>query len=315
MSPVHARAADYADVFSHFGATQVPECSIYAWSPVFSCEIHGRPAVIKRTRRTPADASAVAAATREWLAGGLAVVTPLEVGIANPVLLGDTHWVAYPFIEGRAYTARISEITSAGALLGLMHARPAGPARLPAFRWPDYDETRVTEDVELLREVMTPYAPPPVVERLVRLISSFAADVLAPIRDAGLPQVNVSMDYKATNLAYTRAGPVLLDPDNGDFGPRLLDLAQAALLFNTDHAGAPPRPFDLAEWSAFIAAYLRETELTDDERRLWPTAIEYMLCEEGHWAFTGAPEEWQDPRQRTFLLALAQVQASDFPLP
>lgn len=84
---------------------------------------------------------------------------------------------------------------------------------------------------------------------------------------------------------------MLVDPDNGDFAPRLLDLAQAALLFHTDHDSAPARPFDRTQWSAFIGAYLGEVDLTDDERVLWPMA------------------------QRAFLLALANVRADDFSLP
>ncbi len=43
MSVVPDPAADYAEVFAHFGAEQVPEHSVYLWSPVFSCLIGGRP--------------------------------------------------------------------------------------------------------------------------------------------------------------------------------------------------------------------------------------------------------------------------------
>jgi Ser/Thr protein kinase RdoA (MazF antagonist) len=315
MSPAPALAADHADVFAHFGAAQVPACSVYSFSPVFPCQIGECAAVIKRTRRTPADASAVAAATREWLAGGVAVVTALELSVANPVRLGDTHWVAYPFVEGRAYSGRLAEVAAAGTLLGQIHASSVGSARLPPFRWPDYGVARVSADVESLRKVVTPHAPRQVVEQLVMLVSRFTTDVLPSIRDAQLPQTNASMDYKANNLVYTPAGPVLVDPDNGDFAPRLLDLAEAALLFHTDHDSAPARPFDTEEWSAFIDAYLREVELTDRERILWPSAIEYMLSEEGHWAFTGSPDDWHSPRQRSFLLALANVRAGDFALP
>jgi Ser/Thr protein kinase RdoA (MazF antagonist) len=315
MSPVPALAADHAEVFAHFGAEQVPDRSVYPFSPVFPCQIAGRPAVVKRTRRTPEGASAVAAATRQWLAQGVAVVTPLELSVANPVCLAGINWVAYPFIEGRAYTALTPEIAAAGTLLGRTHATATGPVRLPAFSWPEHDRVRVAEDVDLLRTVMTSHAPEQVVERLVALVSRFTADVLPPIRDAQLPHANACMDYKANNLVYTAAGPVLVDPDNGDFAPRLLDLAQAALLFHTEHASAPTRPFDRAQWSVFILAYLREVDLTDDERALWPTAIEFMLSEEGHWAFTGSPDDWHAPRQRSFLLALADVRADDFPLP
>jgi hypothetical protein len=108
---------------------------------------------------------------------------------------------------------------------------------------------------------------------------------------------------------------VLVDPDNGDFAPRLLDLAQAVLLFHTEHDAVPPRLFDADQWSGFIRAYLRRVRLTDRERACWPAAIEYMLAEEGHWAVTGTPGDWRLPRQKQFLLTLARARADDFPLP
>jgi Ser/Thr protein kinase RdoA (MazF antagonist) len=309
-------AADYAEVFAHFGAEQVPELSVYLWSPVFPCLIGGHRAVIKRTRRTPEGAAAMASVTRDWQARGIAVVTPLDLSVTNPVRFGDKHWVAYPFIEGSVYAGRTDEIEAAGAMLGQIHALGGDPpTRLPVFCWPDDEQAREETDVELLRKVVTSQVPPPVLDRLVAVMSDFPAEVLPALRDVQLPAVNATMDYKATNLIYTPDGPVLVDPDNGDFAPRILDLAQAALLFHTDQEAAPARPFDQLEWSAFIGAYLREIDLTADERRLWPAAIDYMLAMEGHWAFTGTPEEWSDPRQRSFLLALANARADDFALP
>lgn len=315
MSDTPEPASDYAEVLAHFGAEHVPERSVYLWSPVFPCQVGGHAAVVKRTRRTPEGAAAVAAVTRDWLARGVAVVTPLELSVANPVRFGEKHWVAYPFIGGRTYTGRVEEIEAAGTLLGKMHALGEGPVRLPVLNWPDDEQARDETDPDDLRKVVTPYVTQPVVDRLAALMSSFVTDVLPVLRASDLPCRNTSMDYKATNLIYTPDGPVLVDPDNGDFAPRILDLAYAALLFHTDHESAPARPFDQGEWDAFIGAYLRETDLTDDERLLWPTALHYMLAMEGHWAFTGSPEEWQDPRQRAFLLALANARTDDFPLP
>lgn len=314
MSVVPEPAADYAEVFAHFGAEQVPEHSVYLWSPVFSCLIGGRPAVIKRARRTPEGAAAVAAVTRAWLTEGVPVVTPLELSVANPVRLEEKNWVAYPFIDGSSYAGLTSELEAAGSLLGRIHALGAGETRLPAFCWPDHEQAQEETDVELLRKVVTPHVPQNILDRLVTVMSGFVTEVLPALRHQQLPSTNVCMDYKATNLIYTPTGPVLIDPDNGDFAPRILDLAQAALLFHTDHELAPARPFDRAEWATFIGAYLREVELTDEERQSWPLAVEYMLAMEGHWAFTGEPKEWLDPRQRSFLLALARARAEDFPI-
>lgn len=314
MSVVPEPAADYAEVFAHFGAEEVPERSMYLWSPVFPCLIGGRRAVIKRARRTPEGAAAVTAVTRAWLAEGVQVVTPLELSVDNPVRLDEQNWVAYPFVEGDRYAGLASELRAAGTLLGKIHALDAGEARLPCFDWPDDEQAQEETDVDLLRKVVTPHVPQNILDRLVAVMSSFVTDVMPVLREHQLPSTNVCMDYKATNLIYTPTGPVLIDPDNGDFAPRILDLAQAALLFHTDHELAPARPFDRAEWSAFLGAYQREVELTDQERQLWPLAVEYMLAMEGHWAFTGSPEEWLDPRQRSFLLALARARTEDFPL-
>jgi Ser/Thr protein kinase RdoA (MazF antagonist) len=315
MSPTPASAADHPELFAHFAAEDIPERSIYPFSPVFPCRIDGRRAVLKRTRRAPENAQAVAAVTRQWAAQGIAVVTPLGLDMPNPVRLGEVHWVAYPFVAGRAYTGQPREVAAAGELLGRMHATGAGSAVLPAFRWPDHDQAGVTEDVDLLRAVMVPHAPDRVIKRLTDLVTRFMVEMVPPIREGQLPHANASMDYKASNLVYTADGPVLVDPDNGDYAPRLLDLAQAALLFHTDHDAAPPRPFDAAQWSTFIQAYLRHISLTDHERALWPLAIEYMLSEEGHWALTCEPSDWQLPRQNSFLLTLAEASADDFPLP
>src|SRR5262249_6682054 len=160
--------------------------SAYQWSPVFPCQVAGRPAVIKRTRRTPEGAAAVAAVTRDWLARGITVVTPLELKVANPVRFGDRHWVAYPFIEGDVYTGQTEQIEAAGTLLGRIHALADGPAQLPVLCWPDDEQAREETDVELLREVVTSQVPAPVLDRLVALMSSFPTEVLPAFRTAEL---------------------------------------------------------------------------------------------------------------------------------
>lgn len=309
-----AVAADFPALFAHFRAEPMAERSIYPYSPVFRCRIGGQQAVLKHTRSRPESAAAVVAVTTHWASQGVPVVSPLDLPVANPVRLAGTIWVAYPFIAGRPYTGGLSEVAAAGALLGRMHASTAA-ARLPAYEWPAYDEESITRDVTGLRTVMAAHATEQAVARMVRLVSSFMSDLLPPLRTARLPYVNASLDFKANNLVYTSGGPVLVDPDNGDYAPRLLDLAQALLLFHAEHDLAPPRLFNQPEWSAFTRAYLGYVRLTDDERALWPTAIDYLLSEEGVWALTNDPDDWRPPRERSFLLALAGIRANDYPLP
>ncbi len=117
------------------------------------------------------------------------------------------------------------------------------------------------------------------------------------------------MDFKATNLVYAPGGPVLVDPDNALRVPRILDLAIAVLLFHDEVAD---RPFDAGQWRVFRDAYLARVALTDRERRVWPDALDYVLWEEGTWAME-ASDEWDDPRQRSFLVNLAATPSNAYP--
>jgi Ser/Thr protein kinase RdoA (MazF antagonist) len=322
MSSVRAMsgptAADWPAVFAHFGAAPSTGASLSPYAPVFRCRTGGRDAVLKRTRGRPGEAAAVAAVTRQWRAAGVPVVTPLELAVPNPARIGDQTWVAYPYVDGRPYAATAADLpadlAAAGDLLGRLHAA-GGPARMPAFAWPDHDAESVAEDVAAIKEVVGAHAPG-AVARLTDLVSGFMARELPAIRDAGLPGTNTSMDYKAVNLVYPGDGPpVLVDPDNGDHAPRLLDLALAVLLFHIEHPHAPPRLFTPAEWSTFVGGYLRHVTLTGQERRLWPTALAYLLSEYGVWSLTSDPRDWRDPRSRTYLRALAEVDLAGYPLP
>jgi Ser/Thr protein kinase RdoA (MazF antagonist) len=307
-------AKDFPELFAHFAAADVPEHSIYPYSPVFPCRIDGRRAVLKRTRSRPGHAAAVAAVTRQWAGQGIPVVTPLDLAVTNPVRLGEATWVAYPFVAGRPYRGTLADVAAAGDLLGRMHVA-TGPAAFPLFEWPDHGPESVAEDVAAIRQVVGAWAPGQVVTRLEKLVAGFMTEVLPRVRDARLPVSNGSLDYKANNLVYTAGGPVLVDPDNGDLAPRLLDLALAVLLFHTEHEPAPPRLFTAAEWATFAGAYLRHVPLTGAERSAWPVALDYMLSEYGVWELSSDADGWRDPRQRAFLLALAAADPGDFPLP
>jgi Ser/Thr protein kinase RdoA (MazF antagonist) len=124
-------------------------------------------------------------------------------------------------------------------------------------------------------------------------------------------------DFRAINLRYRGGVPTLVDPDNAEYAPRLLDLALAALLFHNEIEDGPGRLFDDAEWAVFIGAYLRQAELTGAERSLWPAAVRYMLIEWGFWTLTDAAEigAWAQPAQRAFLHDLAGTDEARFVMP
>ncbi|NBE94682.1 hypothetical protein FE391_12490 [Nonomuraea sp. KC401] len=317
----YEQAAGYADVFKHFAVDEAdrPKQSCYPYAPVFPVRLNGGKAVIKRTTG-PATAAAAIARWVEALAGqGAGVVTPLPLPVDNPARVGDRFWVAYPWVGGRPYTGSAHDVAAAGDLLGRIHAARPAVDDLPEFGWPDHDAASVEEDVTGLRQVLGEHAPDlrdEVMARMEPWLESFMARTLPPVRDGGLPRAAVSMDFKANNLVYAGGAPVLVDPDNAECAPRVLDLALAALLFHNEMATAPPRLFTAGEWSAFSSAYRRHVRLTEAELAVWPVAVRYMLLEWGVWTLIDA-DEWNDPdapRQRGFLRDLATVDADRFPL-
>ncbi|MEV4059021.1 phosphotransferase [Nonomuraea dietziae] len=284
--------ADHTEVFERFGIPS--QESIYPYAPVFTGLIDGVRVAVKRTH----DAEAMGRWVRRLKELGLPVVTPL----AGPYEIGDDHWVAYPWVEGRAYDGSERDVAAAGELLGRLHA--AGTKEgLADFGWPDHDEASVQEDVDGL----APYT-----SRFDEPLRAFMTTTLPAIRDAGLPVAEVSMDFKAVNLVYTGEGPVLVDPDNGERAPRLLDLALAALLFHNDLDGEPARVFTATEWASFRDGYLRHVELTEKERELWPTALLYMMLEWGVWTVING--EWHLDRHARFLTDLLALDLGRYAL-
>lgn len=306
------RAKDFAGVFEHFGAQDVPEESCYEWAPVFPCVIGDERVVIKRTRSQLETATAIAGWTSQLAEAGVPVVSPVRLPVDNPVLIDERYWVAYPFIDGTVYTGQVDQAAAAGRLLGRIHAASVEVAP-PPFEWPDHDEESVQEDREGIEKVLSGPVPGAVAP-LTKLVEQFMPRVLPAIRQARLPMVGAVMDYKANNLIYTSDGPVLVDPDNADWAPRLLDLALAAMQFHIEHVPAPGRMFNAAEWTAFIGGYSEFIELTETERKLWPEAVEYMLSEYGVWSLIES-DQWEDPREGPFMIDLAGATADRFPLP
>ncbi|MEV2270970.1 phosphotransferase [Nonomuraea africana] len=285
-------AGDYTEVFERFGLP--PQESIYPYAPVFTGRIDGLRVAVKRTH----DAEAMRRWVRRLKELGLPVVTP----VAGPYEIGDDRWVAYPWVEGRGYDGSARDVAAAGELLGRLHA--AGTEEgLKDFEWPDHDAESVQGDIDGLAPYTSRFDGP---------LREFMTTTLPAIRDARLPVAEVSMDFKAVNLVYTAEGPVLVDPDNGERAPRLLDLALAALLFHNDLDGEPARVFTAAEWAVFRDAYLRHVELTGEERELWPTALLYMMLEWGVW--TAINGEWHLDRHAHFLRDLLAVDLERYPL-
>jgi Ser/Thr protein kinase RdoA (MazF antagonist) len=315
-----AKASQYPLVFDHFGVEDADrdDTSCYPDAPVFPAVVGGERAAVKRTQRTPGFAEAIGGWLAALRARGVEVVAPLATPMANPARIGEEVWVAYPWIEGRRYDGSAADIAVAGDLLGRMHAAGHDGGGMARFSWPEYSAEEVEEAVaELTASLRTGGMTDPEIARLTGLLTGFGTRTLPPVRQADLPLAPVSLDFRAINLVYRDGVPTLVDPDNAEFAPRLLDLALTALLFHNELPDGPGRLFDDAEWAVFIGAYLNRADLTEAERALWPTAVRYMLIEWGFWTLTDAAEidAWANGAQRSFLYELARADEARFALP
>jgi Ser/Thr protein kinase RdoA (MazF antagonist) len=302
---------EIADALAHFAATDVPARSIYPFSPVFPATVDGRRVVIKRARRSVPDA--LAAWTRALAVAGFPCVTPVALDRANPVRLASgAAWVAYPWIDGRPYRPTPADIAAAGDLLGRLHTCTAPADGLPPFPWPTYASEELAGDLAQYETVAAEHLPHPdeAIARLRDLGTRFEPELLPAMVSADVPVAANTSDWKASNLVYTPDGPVLVDPDNADRGPRILDLALAALLFHTETETA--RVFTADEWVVFRDAYLAYVTPSEPERAAWPLALDYQLWEEVGWAL--GDDDWADPLRPGFLADVLTVDAERFPL-
>lgn len=288
----------------------------------------GADVVVKRAARNSADA--VATWTRGLAAGGIGVVTPLAVGGDNPRPFpagaadeAPESWVVYPFVQGDAYHGTPSQIRSAGELLGAVHAAEVATGGMRKYHYPDADPDVVADDLTRLWAVFREHAPEqevePLVDAVTRRSGQWLSEALPALRAADaageLPRVAATDDFKANNLVFVGDEPIVIDPDNAAVMPRILDLALAVVLFHNESETSPARMLTTLEWELFLTGYRSKVDLTDHERRLWPAALLHQWWEEGTWVLEDNDEQaWADERQHDFLLALAAMDVSIFPL-
>lgn len=300
--------------------------SVYPWGPVFRVEVLSEDgttvsAAVKRTWRDPIKIDGLTAWQRTLHDAGVPVVTPLTLrGVESPIAADDGYWTAYPWIDGRVWDGSIADTVAAGRLLGLMHRHSLAVTdeRLPRLEWPTCPPESVQEDVDILRKVSAyeGASDPTLADRWEHDLRAFPETILPAIRDAELPSGPMTLDHRATNLVYTGAGvPTMIDFENAEVAPRLLDLAVSVLLFGSEAENNPGHLFDRDSWTAYRDAYLAEApELTPLECELWPSALDYMRLEWGTWHL-GEGAAWDLPHERGLLHDLLTVDpAARFPL-
>ena len=278
-----------------------PAEHLHAHAPVLRVRDGRGDWVLKQSGMVHSAAEPIARWLRHLRARGVSTVVAADGFGANPRLLADgRHWVVYPFIPGEPYTASPAQIEASGALLAHMHV--AGAFNDWGLR--AYLRAPMREHAWIDRHAAAACA----VMRADGIDDGPFRANLAMRRDAaglgGLPVCGCSFDFKAANLVFSPE-PVLIDPDHAAYLPRIYDLAIAALLFHDDRASAPPRLFTRPEWRAFLAGYGRTVVLDAAERAAWPDALRLAWLDQAVWLLGNAGTGWRQPRERSFLQALA----------
>ncbi|MFI2945961.1 phosphotransferase [Serratia nematodiphila] len=293
---------DITAIAAQFGleATQTP-LSLYPYAPVYKIGEH----VLKRTRPTTDEAHALAAYLAELRYQGVDIVVPTVC----PQEMEGSMWVVYPYISGEKYAGRDEQIVAAGRLLGRIHA--LSPTNHNAGLT-TYDEYTLTEeDILADLDVIADHAAG---QGITLDITAFKARMLQiaerqmALKEQALPCVATPYDFKADNLVYVAPDrPVLIDPDNALFLPRVFDLALALLLFHNTLASAPGRVFSVWEWRLFLAGYGESVTLTADELQGWHQAVEHLFLDEVLWLMADFADGWRDPRQTALFVSLFKL--------
>lgn len=278
-------------------ATQQP-ISLYAYAPVYRFGEY----VLKGTRPTQAEADALAVYLTALNRQGVDIVPP----VSWPQDIEGEMWVVYPFIAGGKYAGRDEEIVAAGRLLGRIHALSSADN---AEGLAVYDEYALAEeDISAdLAEIGNHAARQGIALDIVTLRARMLqiAERQTALRERALPCVATPYDFKADNLVYVaQERPVLIDPDNALFLPRVFDLALTLLLFHNALPSAPGRVFNVREWRLFLAGYGEFISLTADEIQSWYQAVEHLFLDEVLWLMADFADGWRDPRQAALFVSL-----------
>lgn len=303
-----------ATILQKFGFdTEEEPTSIYPFSPVYHVTLEKDDVIVKKTQQPIERAHRLIEYTTFLSDNGIKVVTPVNLNRDNPQTMDGETYVVYPFIEGYTYTGKDSEIYEAGRFFGRIHSLSPGENvyQLDEYNVYDFTIEEVNESMENIErnaakndfELDTQLK-----EKLIEIVSQ-----QEELQNSNLPNVATPYDFKANNLIYTPE-PYLIDPDNAESVPRVLDLALVLLLFHNELSTAPDTIFTPEQWQLFLKGYKESVHLTDLEHSYWEKAIEHVFLDEVMWLLEEANEDWSDPSQRMLFERLIRVlmDASDY---
>lgn len=280
--------------------------SIYPFSPVYRLESSDGEFIVKKTRSPIMKAHRLMAFTNKLHNQGINVVIPEKISTGNPLVIDDTTYVVYPFINGEPYKGKDIEIKEAGKLLGRIHSLSSAENefQLDVYDVFDFTEDEVKESFIKIVENATLNNSFIDSELEVRLLQAVRQQEV--LEKVGLPSVATPHDFKANNLIYV-PHPYLIDPDNAGWIPRIFDLALVLFLFHNELATAPDQPLTKKQWEIFLEGYKENVTLTENEIHYWTQALEHVFLDDVMWLMAEGKEDWENPLQRNLFSRLIQL--------
>lgn len=282
---------DAKKLLQQFGlqVSEAPQ-SIYPYSPVFKIGS----VIVKRTQKK----HDLTLFLEDLQRRAIAIVAP----IAPRQLFEERIFTMYPFVEGRIYNESLEDIQAAGRLLGKIHAASASTNVYSLDVYDVYDFTleELAEDLATIQQHAVESK-----REFVLATDILEAAVLRQqeLAQQPLPMVASPYDYKAQNLVYTPQ-PVVIDPDNATFLPRIVDLALVLLLFHNEVSN---QPFTEQQWREFMKGYGESITLTASEHEHWQAVVHHLFLDEVLWLMADAAEDWGNDEQYALFVALAKL--------
>jgi len=297
---------DFTHVFEQLKLQSNRAVSLYKYAPVFKVRVNDKFFVLKKTKKDEMHANKMRVFERHLDSVGIKVTTPLKRFDQETHMIDDERWVLYPFVEGNPYNASVDHIKLAGDLLGKIHSSNNHVFN-HGFTWKTYEDVFFTDILDDLKTIESKYGEQ---DALRTQIEGSIINKLENIKSLELPYVDASWDYKASNLIYDDSIN-LIDLDNSGYIPRIFDLALTLLLFHSDAALAPDRPFTVDEWHLFMEAYLTHVKLEPVEIENFTEFLKFVFLDEGLYAIIDLEDD-EPERQKNFMINLLKIDFSQY---
>ncbi|MCG3088972.1 phosphotransferase [Sporosarcina cyprini] len=277
--------------------------SIYAFSPVYKVDNK----IVKRTQYPMESAINLIKYTTYLKDAGIPVVTPVNLQTSNPQQIEEEVYICYPYIDGETYQGERTEIMQAGELLGEIHSLSTKDNAFNLNKYDVFDFTHEEVD-EHLKEIAKNAATWNIdfdIQGLRNLLFT-AVENQEKLKNASLIWIETPHDFKANNLVFTKK-PIVIDPDNAKWIPRIFDLALALLLFHNELSSAPNRLFTPIEWQLFLEGYSGYQTLTWNEKEMWQAGLIHVFLDEVMWLLAEVQEDWIRVEQRELFVSLLNM--------